>query len=63
MFEAYFVTLTDICSFSIFALFFWSTRDHSSLVKSTYEEHMFVVAMTSSERGIHFHLLAFYFLV
>ena len=24
----------------------WSTRDHSSLVKSTYEEHICVVALT-----------------
>ena len=34
----------------------------SSLVKSTYEEHLCVLAMTSSERGTQFHLLASYFL-
>ena len=37
---------------------FWSTRDHISLVKSTNEEHLFVVVMTGSEQGTHFHLLA-----
>ena len=41
-----------------FLLFFWSTRDHSSLVRSTYEEHLDdVVALTSSERGTQFHPL------
>ena len=47
--------------FSLFSLLFWSMRDHGSLVKSTYEEHPLVVAMTSSEGGIQFHLLASYF--
>ena len=47
-----------------FPLFFWSTRDYSSLVKSTYyEEHLRVVALTSSERGTKFHPLASYFLL
>ena len=45
---------------TLFPLFFWSTRNHSSLVKSTYEEHLRVVAMTSSERGTQFHPLASY---
>ena len=40
-----------------FPLFCWSTRDHSSLVKSTYEEHLCVVALTSSERETQFHRL------
>ena len=34
----------------------------SSLVKSTYEEHLCVVALTGSERGTQFHALASYFL-
>ena len=34
-----------------------------SLDKSTYEEHLCVVVLTSSERGIQFHPLASYFLV
>ena len=46
-----------------FPLFLWSTRGHSSLVKSTYEEHMCAVALTSSERGAQFHPLASYNLV
>ena len=46
----------------LFPLFFWSTRDHSFLVKSTYEEHLRVVALTSSERGTQSHPLASYFL-
>ena len=48
----------------LFPLFFWSTRDHSSLFKSMYEEHhLCVVALTSSERGTQFSALASYFLV
>ena len=47
----------------LFPLFFMSTLDHSSLVKSTYEENLCVVALTSSERGTQFHPLASYFLV
>ena len=44
-------------------LFFWLTRDHSSLFKSMYEEHLCVVALTSIERGTQFFPLASYFLV
>ena len=52
--------LTEI----LFPLFFWLTRDHSSLVESTYEEHLCIVALAgSSGRGTQFHLLAPYFLV
>ena len=35
----------------------------SSIEKSTYEEHMCVVALTGSERGTQFHPLASYFLL
>ena len=42
----------------LFPLFFWSTRDHSSLFKSMDEEHRCVVAPTSIERGTHFFPLA-----
>ena len=46
-------------------------RDHSSLVKSMYEEHLCVVALTSSERGtgclllprVIRHLLIYFFQV
>ena len=44
-------------------LFFWPTRDHSYLARSTYEEHLCVVALTGSERGTQIHHLASYFLV
>ena len=47
----------------LFPLFFWSTRGHSSLFKSMYEEHLCVVALTSSEQGTQFFPLASYFLV
>ena len=50
--EAYLVTLTRQM---LFSLFFWSTRDPSSLFKSMYEEHLCVVALTSSERGTQFY--------
>ena len=43
---------------------FWSTRDHSSVVKSTFfEEYLCVVALTGSEQGTQFLPLASYFLV
>ena len=44
-------------------LFFWSTRDHSCLFKSMYEEHLCVVALTGMERGTQFVPLASYFRV
>ena len=47
----------------LFPLFFWSTRDHSSLFKSMYQEHLCVVALTSIERGTQLFPLASYFLV
>ena len=48
----------------LFPLFFWSARDHSSLFKSMYEEHLCVVrTLTRSERGTQFFPLASYFLV
>ena len=50
-------TLTDRCSFLCVS------GQRGTIAKSMHEEHLFVVALTSMERGTQFFPLASYFLV
>ena len=55
--EAYFVTLTDRCSFLCVS------GQRGTIAKSMHEEDLCVVALTSMERGTQFFPLASYLLV
>ena len=55
--EAYLVTLTDICSL------FCVSGQRGTVAKSMHEEHLCVVALTSTERGTQFFPLVSYRLV
>ena len=55
--EAFLVTLTDRCSFLSVS------GQRGTIAKSIHEDHLFVVALTSMERGTQFFPLASYRLV
>ena len=54
--EAYLVTLTDRCSFLCVS------GQRGTIAKSMHEEHLYVLALTSMERGTQFFPLASYLL-